>query len=77
MIFDYIDFKIFLISLALGLFFVYISDVPKRVIYLSPNIDNVDKVIYKDKSDSCFKYNVKQVTCPSDKSKIESVKLQN
>lgn len=77
MIFDYIDLKIFLISLAVGLFFVYISDVPKRVIYLSPNIDNVEKVIYKDKSDSCFKYNITQVTCPSDKSKIENVKLQN
>tara|TARA_Y100000992_G_C21020052_1_gene375293 strand:+ start:388 stop:624 length:237 start_codon:yes stop_codon:yes gene_type:complete len=71
MLFDYINFKYFIISLAVGLFFVYIVDVPKRVIYISPNIDNVNKIVYKDKSDSCFKYQATQVTCPSNKDKIE------
>ena len=65
MLFDYINFKYFIISLAVGLFFVYIVDVPKRVIYISPNIDNVNKIVYKDK------YQATQVTCPSNKDKIE------
>lgn len=76
MLFDYINFKLFLLSLTIGLFFVYIIDVPKRVIYIKPNVDNVDKVMYKDSSDSCFRYVGHQVTCPVDKSKIENVKLQ-
>ena len=76
MLFDYINFKLFLLSLTIGLFFVYIIDVPKRVIYIKPNVDNVDKVMYKDSSDSCFRYVSHQVTCPTDKSKIENVKLQ-
>lgn len=76
MLFDYINFKIFLISLAVGLFFVYIIDVPKKVIYLSPNIDNIDKVNYKDDSDNCYKYKAIQVKCPSNPSKIEKVKIQ-
>jgi len=76
MLFDYINFKFFLISLSIGLFFVYIIDVPKKVIYLSPTIDNVEKVIYKDNSDNCYKYKPLEVKCPSNPDKIEKVKLQ-
>tara|TARA_Y100000992_G_scaffold285937_1_gene237359 strand:- start:105 stop:335 length:231 start_codon:yes stop_codon:yes gene_type:complete len=76
MLFDYINFKFFLISLAVGLFFVYVIDVPKKVIYLSPNIDNVEKVVYKDSSDNCYKYKALEIKCPSNPSEIEKVKIQ-
>jgi hypothetical protein len=76
MLFDYINFKFFLISLAVGLFFVYIVDTPKKVIFITPNIDNVDKVLYKDNSDKCFKYEATEVTCPSNPKKIEPLELQ-
>jgi hypothetical protein len=76
MLFDYINFKFFLLSLAVGLFFVYIVDTPKKVIYITPNIDNVDKVLYKDNSDKCYKYEANEVTCPSNSKKIEPLELQ-
>jgi hypothetical protein len=76
MFFDYINSKFFLISLAVGLFFVYIVDTPKKVIFITPNIDNVDKVLYKDNSDNCFKYEPTEVTCPSNPKKIEPLVLQ-
>jgi len=76
MLFDYINFKFFLLSLAVGLFFVYIVDTPKKVIYITPNIDNVDKVLYKDNSDNCYKYEANEVTCPSNPKKIEPLELQ-
>ena len=76
MLFDYINFKFFLLSLAVGLFFVYIVDTQKKVIYITPNIDNVDKVLYKDNSDKCYKYEANEITCPSNPKKIEPLELQ-
>jgi|TARA_B110000967_G_C18893245_1_gene568829 hypothetical protein len=76
MLFDYINFKFFLISLAVGLFFVYILDTPKKVIYITPNIDNMNKVLYKDNTDNCFKYEAVEMKCPSNSKKIEPLVLQ-
>uniref|UniRef100_A0A6C0BT61 Uncharacterized protein n=1 Tax=viral metagenome TaxID=1070528 RepID=A0A6C0BT61_9ZZZZ len=76
MLFDYIIFKYFVISLAIGLFFVYVVDTPKRVVFITPNVDNLDKVTYKDSSDKCFKYMASEVKCPSNSKKIEPLELQ-
>ncbi len=76
MLFDYINFKFFLISVAVGLFFVYILDTPKKVIYITPVIDNMNKVLYKDKTDNCFKYEAVEMKCPSNSKKIEPLVLQ-
>jgi hypothetical protein len=73
MLFDYIDVKIFLISLTIGLFFVYITGVKPKVIYIYPTPDNEDKILYKDNADNCFKYNSTEVTCPKDESKIQKI----
>jgi hypothetical protein len=42
----YIDIKYFIISLAIGLFYIYISDEHKQVIILYPTPDNKDE--YQD-----------------------------
>ena len=54
----YINIPIFIISLAIGLFFVYVYQADKRVIYVYPKPDNVDLIQYKDQAGTCF--NVKQ-----------------
>lgn len=76
MLFDYINLKYFIFSLAVGLFFVYVVDTPKRVIFITPNVDNLDKVTYKDSSDKCFKYHASEVKCPTNSKKIEPLELQ-
>ena len=48
MISKYIDSKIFFISLAIGLFFVYINQPPPTIIYVYPTPSNIDKIQYKD-----------------------------
>jgi len=73
----FINFAIFLISLALGLLFVYLSnpDVKKIIVYPTP--DNVDSIQYKDKTGNCFKAQSNEITCPNDKSKIFDIPLQD
>ena len=65
MLSKYFSFSYFIVSLAIGLFFVYLSSPPPTVIYVYPTPDNVNKVEYKDKADTCFKFDAVQVTCPN------------
>ena len=63
--FKYINFRIFLISLAIGLFYIYISDEYKHTIVIYPTPDNINEYQFKDKSNNCFSYEMKEVKCPS------------
>ena len=56
----YINIPLFVISLAIGLFFDYIYQADKRTIYVYPKPDNVELIQYKDKAGTCF--NVKQAS---------------
>jgi len=62
----YINLPVFIISLAIGIFFVYIYQSDKRVIYVYPKPDNIDHIQYRDAAGTCF--NVKQynIKCPAD-----------
>jgi hypothetical protein len=77
MILDYISLPIFIISLAIGLFFVYIIGPETKTIYVYPSPENVESVLFKDKADNCFKYEPEEVKCPADKSKISSIPVQS
>ena len=75
-IFKFIDVKIFLISLAVGLFIVYITKPSSKIIYVYPNPSNIDKIEYKDKAENCFSFDSVQVTCPDDDNLIEKYQVQ-
>ena len=68
----FINFPIFLVSLAVGLFVVYISMPPTQVIYVYPTPDNEDKITYKDRADNCFHFKSLEIDCPADESQIRS-----
>ena len=76
MISKYINIKIFLISLALGLFCVYITGADIKVIHIYPTPDNSATVQFKDKSDQCFEYKANEVSCPSMPFMTESIPMQ-
>jgi len=77
MITDYISLKIFLISFAIGLFFVYIYGPETKEIFIYPSPENVDKILYKDNANNCFAYKQVEVECPKDESLITIVPIQN
>ena len=72
----FINIPIFLTSLSIGLFIVYISMPPTQIIYVYPNPDNEDKILYKDNADNCFKFDSQEVECPNDVSQIRSYNIQ-
>lgn len=72
MLSDYIDPLYFLIALALGLLYTYLS-VPKPLVIIKyPTPFNAGKITYVDTQNSCYKYQINKTTCPTDKSKIYS-----
>lgn len=72
----YINFPVFLVSLAIGILFVYLFQPELNVIYVYPTPDNQNKILYKDKTDNCFKFNSEEVDCPDDKTKIKNIPIQ-
>jgi len=72
----YIDFTYFLVSFALGLCLVYILGEDVKVITVYPNPSNVEKILYKDNADECFRMEYKQVDCSENLSNIVSTPFQ-
>jgi hypothetical protein len=72
----FINIPVFIISLAIGLFFVYIYQAEKRVVYVYPKPDNVDYIQYKDATGTCFDIKQEDVKCPAD-SEITKIPAQN
>ena len=73
----FISIPVFIVSLAVGLFFVYITNPEPEIIYIYPTPENVDKVQYQDKANNCYDFNQTEVECPNDTSKIKIVPVQN
>lgn len=76
MISKYIDFKFFIISLTIGLLFVYIFNEKPNIIYVFPTPDNYDKIMIKDKANICYKFDVNEISCPKDSKLITEIPAQ-
>tara|TARA_Y100000389_G_C17466566_1_gene526200 strand:+ start:3394 stop:3639 length:246 start_codon:yes stop_codon:yes gene_type:complete len=72
----YIDLRLFLISLAFGVLLVYLYQPTPTIIYVYPTPDNVNKLLFKDKADNCFKFRANEVKCPEDMSQITTIPIQ-
>jgi hypothetical protein len=76
MLLHYISLPIFLISFAIGLFFIYILGPKMKTIYVYPSPENVNKILFKDKADNCFSFEEEIVECPKDKSLLSYMPIQ-
>jgi hypothetical protein len=75
-LFKYVNFTVFLLSLAFGLFAVYMTAPDTRKIYVYPTPENVDVLQYKDKTNTCFSFKQKEVACPKNESEITKIPAQ-
>jgi hypothetical protein len=76
MILNYISMPIFLLSFAIGLFFIYVLGPEMKTIYIYPSPENIDKVLFKDKANNCFQFDEQIVNCPKDQSLISKIPIQ-
>jgi len=73
---NYISLPIFIISLAIGLFFVYVLGPETKTVYIYPSPENVDKILFKDKADNCFSLQQQEIECPTNLSLLAKVPIQ-
>lgn len=73
---SFINFPLFIIALAIGLFAVYIMSGDKRIIRVYPTHDNYDNIQYKDQAGVCFNVLETNVKCPTNEKEIFHIKPQ-
>ena len=76
-LFKYIKLNVFIISLAFGLFAVYITMPDTRKIYVYPTPENIEVLLYKDKTDTCFQFKQNEVACPTNEAEITKIPVQS
>ena len=72
----FVNIPVFLISLAIGMFIVYIFVPTTRKIYVYPNPENIDSIQYKDATGACFTPTQTKTACPKDESMISKIPAQ-
>jgi hypothetical protein len=48
----------------------------KRKIFVYPTPSNVDKLLYRDGTSTCYKFEQKEIPCPKDRGQIAKVPIQ-
>jgi hypothetical protein len=76
MISKYISLSAFLISFAIGLFFIYIIGPEIKTIYVYPSPNNYLKTQYKDISNQCFMFKPIETKCPINPLSIKTIPIQ-
>jgi len=77
MLTKYINIPIFIISFAIGLFFVYVLGPETKTIYMYPSPSNYTKTQYKDNTNQCFKFTPTETKCPLNPLSIHTVPVQS
>jgi hypothetical protein len=76
-IFKFINVKLFILSLLIGLFAVYIFMPDMRIIRVYPTPENVSILQYKDQTDTCFSLKQTEVSCSEHKDNITKIPIQS
>jgi hypothetical protein len=67
----FLNLPVFIISFAIGLFFVYISSANNKTVVVFPTPENQDKIQYVDNNETCHKYVSEEIQCPGDGTAID------
>lgn len=75
-VFSYISWPAFIISFAIGVFYIYISLPKQRVVTVYPTQDNADFFNFSDKAHNCFKFEQEMKTCPANDDQLKTIPMQ-
>ena len=76
MLLNYISIPVFIISFAVGLFFVYVLGPEIKTIHVYPSPQNYMKTQYKDASNQCFQFKPVETDCPLNPFSVKTVPVQ-
>lgn len=76
MLLNYISIPVFLVSFAIGLFFIYILGPEIKTVFIYPSPENVGKILFKDKAENCFSFQEEIIECPKNESLISKIPMQ-
>jgi hypothetical protein len=60
---DKINWYVFFISFAVGMFLVYVFGEDIKNVYVYPTPENTNDILFQDKTNNCFKYDTVEVPC--------------
>jgi hypothetical protein len=66
----------FFAAFSVGILVSYLTTPRPDIIVQHPNPHNAGEVVYKDKSDTCYKYKADKVECPADEELIKPQPIQ-
>ena len=72
----YISIPVFILSFAIGILFVYLSEASKKEIVVYPTPNNKGIFQYKDSVFNCFDFSIKKTKCPSNTNDIKVISIQ-
>ena len=75
-LFNFISLPVFILSLSIGLFYVYISVPNPKVIYVYPTPDNLRNFQFKDHAHNCFSFKAKEVPCDKVNGPLKKIPVQ-
>lgn len=73
----FVSIPVFIVTLAIGIFFVYLTSPNQKNIYVYPTPENINQFLWKDSTGTCFGWESIQVNKPSDSKKIKTIPVQN
>jgi len=73
--FNKLDPVVFILSVSIGFFIVYIFGPRPTILYQYPTPQNIEAV-YKDDLNNCYKYDSEKIQCPTNKKLINQIPIQ-
>lgn len=73
MFFYFINIYLFLLTFIIGLVYMYFNKNEKKIVYVYPTPDNLNKIQYKDFADNCFEFKSNEVNCSGN---IQEIPIQ-
>ena len=74
--FNHISWPAFIVSFAIGVFYIYISLPQQRIVVVYPTQDNESHFNFRDKAHNCFRFEQEDKICPANDDALKTIPMQ-